>query len=345
MRVARRCLLSAGLLACAAPVRADRPVRDAAGRSALVPRVIRRVLPAGPPAAILLYTLAPDLMAGWSARVPGPHDAPFLLPEAVALPDVGRLTGRDNTANMEAILRHRPDLVLDYGAVAPTYASLANRVAAQTGLPVLLLDGALTRIPETYRLLGDILDRAAAAAERAEVAARILEEAGSAAAALATRGRPRVLYVRGPQGLETGLGGSITTEILEFIGAENVAATALGRGGLARISMEQVLAWNPDWVIGSDPAFHAAAARDPLWRSLAAVRAGRLVLAPAHPFGWVDVPPSVNRLLGLMWLPTLFGLAPREGLAERVAAFHAVFYHRRPAPEDLAALLRPAFPA
>ena len=131
-----------------------------------------------------------------------------------------------------------------------------------------LLDGALTRIPETYRLLGDILDRAAAAAERAEVAARILEEAGSAAAALAARGRPRVLYVRGPQGLETGLGGSITTEILEFIGAENVAATALRRGGLARISMEQVLAWNSDWVIGSAPAFHAAAAHDPLRRSL-----------------------------------------------------------------------------
>ncbi len=120
MRVARRSLLSAGLLACAAPVRADRPVHDGAGRSALVPRVIRRVFPAGPPAAILLYTLAPDLMAGWSARVPGPHNAPFLLPEAVALPDVCRLTGRDNTANMEAILRHRPDPLLDYGAVAPT---------------------------------------------------------------------------------------------------------------------------------------------------------------------------------------------------------------------------------
>ena len=83
-----------------------------------------------------------------------PAELVFLSPEAAALQEVGRLTGRDNTANVESVLAQRPDLILDYGSVGATYASLADRMQAQTGLPDLLLDGTLARIPETYALLG-----------------------------------------------------------------------------------------------------------------------------------------------------------------------------------------------
>jgi iron complex transport system substrate-binding protein len=327
----RRALLATPAL-LAAPARAERLVPDATGRRIAVPDRVTRVFPAGPPAAILLYTLAPELLAGWPARPPRPAEAAFLTPEAAALPEVGRLTGRDNSANVEAVLAHRPDLVLDYGSVRPVFVSLAERVQQQTGLPTLLLDGALERIPETYRLLGGILGRAEEAERRA------------AAAELRARGRPRVLYVRGPRGLETGVAGSINTEIIEFAGAENVAASALGAGSLVQISMEQVFAWNPDWIIAIHPDFLATAKTDRLWAALPAVRAGRVALSPGLPFGWVDFPPSVNRLLGLMWLPVLFGRRPREGLAEAVEAFQALFYHRRPEPAQVAALLRPALP-
>jgi iron complex transport system substrate-binding protein len=36
------------------------------------------------------------------------------------------------------------------------------------------------------------------------------------------------------------------------------------------------------------------------------VRAGRVHLSPKLPFGWVDFPPSVNRLIGLWWLAKIF---------------------------------------
>ncbi len=42
-------------------------------------------------------------------------------------------------------------------------------------------------------------------------------------------------------------------------------------------------------------------ARDPLWSNVAAMRAGRLHLSPGVPFGWADLPPSINRLIGLRW--------------------------------------------
>jgi iron complex transport system substrate-binding protein len=342
--LARRALLAAPALLAAGAARAERRVADATGRSIAVPERVARVFPAGPPAAILLYTLAPELLAGWPARPPRPAEAAFMLPEAAALPEIGRLTGRDNTANVEAVLAQRPDLVLDYGSVRPVFVSLAERVQAQTGLPTLLLDGALAKIPETYRLLGEIVGRQEAAAGRAAEAERIIAAAKDAAARLRARGRPRVLYVRGPRGLETGVAGSINTEIIEFAGAENVAASALGAGSLVQISMEQVFAWNPDWVIAIHPGFLETIAADRLWAAVPAVRAGRVVLAPGLPFGWVDFPPSVNRLLGLLWLPVLFGLAPREGLADAVADFHALFYHRRPEPAQVEALLRHALP-
>ena len=52
--------------------------------------------------------------------------------------------------------------------------------------------------------------------------------------------RPRVYYGRDVNGLETGLAGSINMEVLEKVGATNVAAAA-GTGGITKVSMEQVL--------------------------------------------------------------------------------------------------------
>ncbi len=65
----RRALLAGGLAAlAAAPAQAERAVPDATGRRVAVPDRIARVFPAGPPAAILLYTVAPELLAGGTGR-------------------------------------------------------------------------------------------------------------------------------------------------------------------------------------------------------------------------------------------------------------------------------------
>jgi len=55
--------LSAALVAQADARAAS--VTDSAGRAVPVPASVRRVFPAGPPAAITLYTIAPELLLGW----------------------------------------------------------------------------------------------------------------------------------------------------------------------------------------------------------------------------------------------------------------------------------------
>jgi iron complex transport system substrate-binding protein len=289
-----------------------------------VPAQVSRVFPAGPPAAIMLYTLAPQLLLGWP-RPNGAAERAFLLPDVGSRPEVGRITGRGNTANLEAVLALKPGLILDIGDVSPTYVSLADRVQEQTGIPYALLDGRFEATAAAYRLLGALLDRRPEAESLAQDAEATIATITGRIAGTPKERRPRVYYARGPRGLETGLGGSLNMETIDLM-AQNVAGGT--RGGLATVSIEQVLVWNPDVIVTIDREFAASVARDPAWGSVAAVRNGRVHLAPALPFGWVDLPPSVNRLIGLWWLAKILypDLFP-EDLRTLTRDFYQRYYH------------------
>lgn len=333
----RRALLGGGLALLAGAARAQAPILDAAGRRVSPPATVARVFPAGPPAAILLYTLAPDLLIGWP-RANRPEERAFLLPEIGARPEVGRITGRGNTANLESVLTLKPDLILDVGSTGDTYVSLAERVQSQTGIPYALLDGTLARTGATYRALGALLHRERDAEELAAYADATLALVRDRVAGLPRERRPRVYFARGPRGLETGRGGSINVESLDLMGAINVAGET--GGGLATVSIEQVLAWDPDAIVTIDRDVAALVRTDPAWSPMRAVREGRVHLAPRLPFGWIDFPPSVNRLIGLRWLgkvlhPELFP----EDLSAAARDFYARFYHVTPTDSQLAGLL------
>jgi iron complex transport system substrate-binding protein len=331
MELDRRALL-ASVSAVAAALLAPRGARadtvtDSAGRAVPVPAHVQRVFPAGPPAAIFLYTLAPELLIGWP-RANRRDEREFLLPDVGGRPEVGRLTGRGNTANLEVVLTLKPDLILDMGSVNPTYISLAERVQQQTGIAYALLDGRFEGIPTAYRTLGALIGQR----EQGEVFARSAEDTVKTiterVGTVPSERRPRVYYARGPRGLETGLGGSINVETIELL-ATNVAGGT--RGGLANVSIEQVLVWNPDVIITIDQDFAAGVGSDPAWAPIAAVRARRVHLSPKLPFGWVDFPPSVNRLIGLWWLAKILypDLFP-EDLRALTRDFYTRFYHVTP---------------
>ena len=234
-------------------------VADGAGRAVPVPERVARVFPAGPPAAIFLYTLAPELLIGWP-RANRPEEREFLLPDVGGRPEVGRITGRGNTANLEVVLALKPDLILDVGSVDPTYVSLAERVQQQTGIPYALLDGRFDGIPLGYRTLGALIGRREQGEAFARSAEDTIQTITQRVGTLAPERRPRVYYARGPRGLETGLGGSINVETIELL-ARNVAGGT--RGGLANVSIEQVLLWNPDVIITIDRDFAANVLSDP----------------------------------------------------------------------------------
>jgi iron complex transport system substrate-binding protein len=296
--------IAAVSLGCAV-ANAGRLVTDSAGRQVEVPDRIERVMAAGPPASVLIYVLAPETLVGW-VRKPREAELPYLAPKVRDLPEIGRITGRGDTANVEVVLKAKPDVIIDFGSVSPTYRSLADRVQSQTGIPYLLIDGRFTNTAEALRLTGTVLGVEARAARLAENVTHLLGNVDGVVASVPAAQRPRVYLARGPGGLETGTRGSINTEIIERAGGVNVVDVGEGQGRLVTVSPEQVLAWNPDTVVSIDEHFVDQVRTAPGWSDTEAVHRGRVYLSPDRPFGWVDSPPSLNRLIGLDWLARLF---------------------------------------
>ena len=302
------------------------------------PATVTRVFTAGAPAAILLYTLAPDLLIGWP-DTNRPQALPFLLPEIRDRPAIGRITGRGNSANLEGVLAQRPDLILDVGSTGRTYVELAERVQAQTGIPYALLDGRFAQIPASYRILGHLVGRQARAETLARWCETAMAEITGRIAGIPLEARPTVYYARGPRGLETGLGQSINVETLSFLGARNVAAAVPG-SGLAQVSLEQVATWDPEVIVTVDLGFAESVGRDERWAGIRAVRDKRVHLSPRWPFGWVDFPPSVNRMLGLWWMAKLlYPAAFPEDIRQVARDFHTLFYQVTPTDAELDSLL------
>ena len=106
------------------------------------------------------------------------------------------------------------------------------------------------------------------------------------------------------------------------------------------MSIEQVLAWDPEVIVTIDQTFAQTVHTNPLWRSVSAVKSGRVHLSPKLPFGWIDFPPSVNRLPGLWWLgskvfPALFP----EDLGAIAREFYQLFYQVELTPAQVQRVL------
>jgi iron complex transport system substrate-binding protein len=321
-------LLSAGALATSwsVPGTAGRLVTDSTGRQVEVSDRIERVIAAGPPASVLMTILAPKKLIGWN-RKPPPEELPYLPLIVRSLPEIGRLTGRGGTANLEVVMAAKPDLILDFGSVSETYTSLADRVQNQTRIPYVLIDGRFARTLAGLRLLGGILGVNQRAEELAKRMEDILRDVDRVTAPIPPDSRARVYLARGTRGLETGNRGSINTEIIERTGAVNVVDGGLPSGGLYNVSLEQVVAWNPDTIVTVDPGVAEHIRLDPSWSQIDAVRRGRVFLSPKLPYGWIDAPPSLNRLIGLQWMARLLFPDRFSGHIRDVARdFYRQFY-------------------
>jgi iron complex transport system substrate-binding protein len=290
---ARLAVLLFAALSAAPAVAAE--FTDSAGRRLILPDHISRAMAANMSAEVLVFVLAPDELAGWVQPPIGK-----LPPRFVHLPLLGPIT--DPAAAV--ITRLRPDVIIDVGDVTPDRAAFADQVTQATGTPYILLDGSFDRMPTMLRVTGRVLgvaDRGDDLAGSAEHAINSLRGRLLIQSAL---NRPRVYYGRGFNGLEPARPSTPAAAAIEDAGAINVAALP-GADGPAVVTRQQVQEWNPDIIIAETTTFYDALIRDPGWRSLAAVRNKHVYLEPAMPFGWIDDPPGVNRLIGLYWLSVL----------------------------------------
>ncbi len=298
---------------------------------------IQRIFAAGAPAGVLTYVLAPEKLLGWPQKLSADAKT-YLCPAFGNLPFLGNLNGRGGTVPLESLLALNPDLILDAGNVDAAYMSFARRRHLQTGIPYVLIDGNLQDIPQQLREVGVLLGVSGRAEHLASEAKDILTKDVASPMKGVQGNKARIYLARGHDGLETALAGSINAEVIDAAGGLNVASS--GRGRLARVSMEQILNWNPDVIITQDENFFARAQVDSPWSSLPAVKARRLYLAPSLPFGWLDGPAGINRLIGVRWLSALLSKNTLDQeFSKQVDRFYQLFYGYNPGQAMLNRLL------
>jgi iron complex transport system substrate-binding protein len=280
---------------------------------------------------------------GWP-RALREEEKPFLHPSVRELPGTGLLTGRGGEVNLEVVLKNKPDLILDIGSTAPVYVDLANRLERQTGIPTALLSGRFEDSAHTLQKLGVLLGQERRASELATYTTKLLEDAKVFSQSIGIQERPLVYLARGADGLETATPGSINAEIIERAGGMNVL-NALGPAprSIVRVSMETIYRLNPEVIITWDKAFYQQIFQSPRWQSISAVVTKRVYLAPLLPFGWIDRPPSINRLIGIPWLQAkLFPGRSRGDLHDETGKFFRLFYGVELTSKQLDELLGPA---
>ncbi len=335
------------VLSVAASSALARPFTDQTGRKLTVPDKIRKIYCMSPTCQVMMYTLAPDLLAGWTYE-PTPGERAMLAPPYDKLPVLGGWYGRNNTGNLEQIMKVHPDVMVSIGT--PGSSTVENRVQAQTGLPVVIGTWEIDKIAANYRMLGDLTGRQARAKELADYVTKALAEVRAKVASIPADKRRRVYYAEGPKGLNTDPGGSAHAESILYAGGKNVAEVPTDHGfGEIPVSMEQIFVWNPEVVIAgydhehSPGVFYSAVWSDPMWSQIRAVKDHAVYEAPQFPFNWIDRPPSVNRIIGIRWLaktfyPNLFAF----DLRTETRRFYKLFYHRNLSEAELNALLAQA---
>jgi iron complex transport system substrate-binding protein len=308
----------AGLLLCGVaatpfcPVAGATDFTDAAGRHVSLPDPVRRVLPANPAADVLVFVVNPKILVGWSVAHPREH-----LPKVSRLPVTGILSPPSPTAGAAAIIRHHPDVVIDVGTVTPERAAFADQMQQQTGIPYILLDDTIIRTPATLRSIGATLGEVDRGQDLSRYARRAIETLHGRLLIRTPESRPIVYYARGSDGLETASPGTPAAEAIDEAGAIN-AATPLGRNQYVRVTREQLVSWNPDIIIAERPSAYDSLVRSS--RHLAAVRNNKIFLMPSLPFGWIDDPVGVNRMVGLYWLSTMFYPDPTQDDVRAIVA-------------------------
>jgi iron complex transport system substrate-binding protein len=271
---------------------------DDAKRSVELPARVTRVFAAGGPAEILLHTLAPDRLVGRN-RVPEGEALEF-FPPAYRKPVVIRLLPEvDNPSADAELLKLRTDLYVDYGTIHEDYIASVEAVQRRTRVPGIILDGALTRIPDAYRRLGSALgvtDRGERLAAAADLFLK--KYRGRLASSSAP---PRVYIACSADGFVPCLEDDTAGEQLRWLGGINVAGT---RASAPRrpLSIAEIQALAPHVIVTGGAGAAARLRLNAQWQAVEAVRQGRVYDWPALPYSWGPRPPSVNRLPGVMWL-------------------------------------------
>lgn len=313
-------------------------VVDSVGREVELPEKITKVAIAGPPAQMMMFTIAPEMLVGWG-RSPSPEMEPYLTDELKALPEIGTFFGKNASLNYEELIKLQPDVIIDVGEVKKDMAESLDGLQEQTGIPVIFVECMLENTADAYRTLGKLLDKEESTNKQADYIDKTLNDVREKRDNI--KEKTKVYYGRGDSGLQTNAKGSIHAEVIEFIGAENVYDDESKSGqSWEEVSMEQITVWNPEVIILGSDGNYDSILTDPVWENIQAVKENKVYEAPSEPYDWLGSPPNANRIIGIKWLGNLiYPDIYNYDMEKETKEFYELFYHTDITDEKVEELL------
>ena len=315
---------------------------DDAGREVEVPKEISRIVPSAAMAQIILMSLAPEKIVGLTSRLN--DNSKGFVPECLSdLPYFGSLKS-DGNMNVEELALAEPQLIIDIGEPKDSLKERIDALQEQTMIPTVYISFTLETAGDTFRKLGELLgekERGEALAQFCEEtydrAVKIMEEVGD--------NKKDCLYILGEEGLNVIAANFYHSELLDMM-TDNLAVmeNPISKGSGNEVSMEQISLWNPEFIIFSSDSIYDTADELPVWEQLNAIANKNYVEVPEIPFNWMSMPPSVQRYLGLIWLPAV--LYPEYcdyDVETEIKEFFELFYGVTISDEQFAAITNKSF--
>ncbi|MDO5028771.1 MAG: ABC transporter substrate-binding protein [Bacillota bacterium] len=298
---------------------------DSLGREVEVPANIEHIAITGPMAQIPVFALSPDKLVGvanpWYDGAEEYIDEKYLN-----LPELGQLYGGKGEMNLETLLSTDAQVVIDVGEAKDGAVEDLNNLQEQTGIPFVHVGATLSTMGDAFVMLGDLLGEEEKAADYAEYFDKVYKETVELAEKV---DKKKALYITGQEGHNVIAQSSFHAEIMDML-TDNIAVVdqPSSRGTGNEVDMEQILAWNPDYIIFSPDSIYDTVGQDPDWQNITAIKEGNYYEVPQGPYNWMASPPSAQRILGLLWLShTLYPEEAGFDLQEEVTKSYDMLFH------------------
>ena len=310
---------------------------DSVGREVTVPAQIDKVALSGPMAQIVLFALCPDKLVG-IANAWDESAAQYLDTAYHNLPLLGQLYGGKGELNLETLLESGAQVVIDVGEAKDGIAEDLDALQEQTTIPFVHISAALATMDETYTMLGDLLGMPDEAKTLADYCRSTYDRALTIADSVE---KANLLYITGDAGLNVIAQGAYHAEVIDLL-SNNLAVVdePSSKGTGNEVDMEQILNWNPDVILFAPDSIYDTVAEDAAWQGVTAIQNGAYYEVPMGPYNWMGFPPSVQRLLGMLWMAkVLYPEAADYDLYTEAAEYFELFYHCELTQEQYDALV------
>ena len=306
-------------------------ITDMIGRAVEIPASLNKVVATSPPMTTVVYMIVPEKLTALNFEWTDSEKV-YVPSQYQGLPNIGGWYGTQD-GSYEEFIASEPDIVIesiDEGGDGDL--STVNERQTKFGkIPVVAVNDttSVEKVDASITFIGEVIGAQDNAKKLTDFNDKYLDIVHKKSPQITDK--KNVYYAEGNDGLKTNPSGSVHGQLIDLVGGNNVA-DSLSQGNTTsgvQVSIEQVISWNPDVIITTDPDFYAKVYNDSNWAGINAVKNHEVYLSPQSPFKWFDRPVGANMIIGVPWTAKV--IYPDQysdiDMLSATKEFYSNFYH------------------